>query len=81
MHTKHLVLQLKTLGFDPITWDEGDSSIDGQVALSPSVHIQVPTFGGSLFVWRNRGNDEFYISHPIKNLIDLKHELESALKV
>ena len=22
MHTKHLVLQLKTLGFDPITWNE-----------------------------------------------------------
>jgi len=81
MHTKHLVLQLKTLGFDPITWNEGNPEIDGEITLSELVHVQVPTFGGSLFVWKNRGNEEFYISHPIKNLIDLKHELYSALKI
>jgi len=80
MHTKHLVLQLKNLGFDPITWEEGNSSIDGEVWLSSTVRIEVPATKGSLFVWRNRGNDEFYISHPIKNLIDLKHELYSALR-
>ena len=80
MHTKRLVLQLKTLGFDPITWEEGISSIDGEVWVSVFVKIEVPATKGSLFVWRDKGNNEFYISHPIKSLMDLKHELHSALK-
>jgi hypothetical protein len=80
MHTKHLVLQLKTLGFDPITWEEGNSDLDGEIWVSEFVKIEVPAISGSLFVWRDKGNNEFYISHPIKNLVDLKHELHSALK-
>ena len=48
MHTKKLVLQLKTLGFDPITWEEGNSSNDGEITFSDLVHVQVPTLGGGL---------------------------------
>jgi hypothetical protein len=79
MHTKHLVLQLKTLGFDPITWNEGNPEIDGEITLSEFVHVQVPTFGGGLVVWKNLGNNNFSMSKPIKNLVFLKHELEDAL--
>lgn len=81
MHTKYLVLQLKTLGFDPITWNEGDSSIDGEVTLSEFVHVQVPTFGGGLIVWKNLGDNNFSMSKPIKNLVFLKRELEVALSI
>lgn len=79
MHTKQFVLQLKTLGFDPITWNEGNSDIDGEVTLSEFVHVQVPTFGGGLVIWKNLGENNFSMSKPIKNLMSLKHELEEAL--
>jgi len=79
MHTKNLVLQLQTLGFDPITWEEGNSEIDGEITLSELVHIQVPSFGGALTVWKNLGNNNFSMSKPIKNLVFLKRELDDIL--
>jgi len=81
MHTKKLVLQLKNIGLEPITWEEGNSSNDGEITFSDLVHVQVPTFGGGLVIWKNLGNNNFSMSNPIKNLVRLKHELESALSI
>ena len=75
MHTKNVVLQLKAIGFDPITWDESDGSID----LSELVSVRVPSVSGGLVICKATDDGKFSMSKPYKDLMSLRHALISAL--
>lgn len=74
MHVKSVVLQLKAIGFDPITWNDVDGSID----LSELVSVQVPAHGG-LVICKASTDGKFSMSSPYKDLMSLRHALISAL--
>lgn len=68
MLAKTLAELLEAYGANVVKFTEGDDLVDGEVEISDTVHVQVPTHGGLPGVVEEREDSTFFF-YPERNSI------------
>ncbi len=72
---------LRMAGFPVVRHTEGDEHVDGEVEVTDSVRVQIPTFGYSNpFVVRETKRDTYAFGEPRSKLSDLFADVRKAMK-
>lgn len=79
MQAKSVAAKLQKLNINVLNFIEGDDLEDGMVAITESVHIQVPTYGRGINVVHEMDDDTFQFYPIRKSVEDVLEDIKKAL--
>lgn len=83
MNAARIAVELRALGVPVISSKEGNDEEDGEVNITDSVHVQVPTYGSGLMVVKVEGEGDdisFLFYDERKDLAAVVHDIRKAMK-
>jgi hypothetical protein len=63
MQVKQVILILLEAGVQPIYWDECTEWQDGEIYITPTLSLQIPTQGRKMYVWEMQDNGMYELTN------------------